>query len=81
MTAKKKTPDPVLLQIASDVANLEARVAAITQGAVAQQGALEQRMRSIESRANLVAMEPEGGGDVYNIVVNEGGHVTVSPRA
>jgi hypothetical protein len=71
---KRKTPqpDPVVLQMASDIAQIEARMESVTQGAVAQQGALEGRMRNVESALPT--------GDVYNITVEEGGTVNFSTR-
>jgi hypothetical protein len=76
---KRKTPqpDPVVLQMASDIAQIEARMESVTQGAVAQQGSLERRMRDLEA----VAMNFRTAADVYNITVNDGGSITIQTRA
>jgi hypothetical protein len=74
---KRKT-DPVVLQMAADLAQLEARMESVTQGAVAQQGSLERRMRELE--AALVNPPEPTAADVYNITVNEGGSITIQTR-
>jgi hypothetical protein len=75
---KKKT-DPVVLQMAADLAQIEVRLESITQGAVAHQGALEQRMRGVERDVSNHQLNPLAG-DVYNITVSEGGVLNIDRR-